>query len=342
MEDKKKIVQVAGRVLESISGLRRGRYLELTRRLATFVGQLQELATESRKMGLSVTRGWFSAADRCRNRVNRLLSDMSYHLGQLKHFAESPQKQDPSLATLVAELKQVQDEFGHIEFDAGGDTVCIVTDPITLDDIPLGPFKIELQLGRIGELYKCRPYRIIAVNPNPAATDDGVTHPHVSGENLCEGDGAAAITASLEDGRLCDFFTMVRSILTTYNSDSPYVSLDDWDGAPCYDCGYTMSAEETYFCQFCEHDYCPQCSSYCVVCEETVCLGCGGKCPHCEDFLCRNCISTCAECEGLCCKPCLEDGLCPTCKEEMENEHEEQEDNNQEDEHPGQPQTSAA
>ena len=50
MEDKKRLVQVAGRVLESLTRLRQVRYLELMRRLTTSVGQFQELAAESRKM----------------------------------------------------------------------------------------------------------------------------------------------------------------------------------------------------------------------------------------------------------------------------------------------------
>ena len=325
MEDKKILVQVAGRVLESLTRLRRSRYLELMRRLTTSVGQLQELAAESRKMGISVTRGWFSAADRCCSRTSRLLIDTSYSLSQVKQFAESPQMKTPTLSLLVAELDQVQDEFGSVDFDKAEDSICIVTDPITLDGTPLGPFKIQLALNKLGELYKARPYSVIALNPNPASTDEGVTHPHVSGEKLCEGDGAAAITASLEQGRLADFFAMIRSILNTYNPDSPYVALHDWDGVPCHDCGYTMSSEDTYFCEYCEHDYCHECSTYCRQCEETVCLGCAGQCPHCEEPRCKDCIKRCTKCEEFCCEDCLEEGICPTCKEEMENDNEEQE-----------------
>lgn len=325
MEDKKSLVQVAGRVLESLTRLRHSRYLELMRRLTTSVGQLQELAAESRKMGISVTRGWFSAADRCCSRTSRLLIDTSYSISQAKQFTESQQKKTLTLSLLVAELTQVEDEFGSVDFDKGEDAISVVTDPIALDDVPLGPFKIQLGLNKFGELYKARPYHVIALNPNPSSRDEGVTHPHVSGEKLCEGDGAAAITASLEQGRLSDFFTMIRSILNTYNPDSPYVALNDWDGVPCHDCGYTMTSEDTYFCEYCDHDYCHECSTYCRQCEETVCLGCSGQCPHCEEPRCKDCISKCTKCEELCCEDCLEEGICPTCKEEMENDNEEQE-----------------
>jgi len=117
---------------------------------------------------------------------------------------------------------------------------------VTLDGVYLGLFKIQLELDKLCKLYRDSPYCIIALDPHPAATSDEVTHPHVSNERLCEGDGSAAIKATLEEGRLYDFFTLVKNILNTYSPDSPYVALMDWDGEPCYDCGYVMSREDTY------------------------------------------------------------------------------------------------
>jgi len=151
---------------------------------------------------------------------------------------EGLQKKTPKLSLLVAELNQMEKEFDSVDFDNSENAISVVTDLITLDDVPRGPFKIQLRLGKLGELYKNRPYRVIVPNPNSAATDESVSHLHVSDQKLCEGDGSAAITASLQQGRLSDFFTMVRSILNTYNPDSLYVALHDWDDTRCYDCGY--------------------------------------------------------------------------------------------------------
>ena len=230
MEEIKSLVRTANRIQEGLMKLKNSRYLELMKRLTSFVGQLQELTAESRKMGASLVHGWFSAADRCCSRTSRLLNDVSYSISQIQQFTEGSQKKTPKLSLLVEELDQVREEFGSIDFDKAENTLSIVTDPIALEDVALGPFRIQLKLDKLSELYKDRPYRVIALNPNPAATDEEVTHPHVSGERLCEGDGYVAISSALEQGRLCDFFTMVRSILNTYNPDSPYVSLDDWSG----------------------------------------------------------------------------------------------------------------
>jgi len=185
MEDTKSLIQIATKVQEALTFLDRSRYSELVRRLKGFAGQLQELTAESRKMGMALARGWFSAADRCRSRTGRLLNDISYSISHVSQFVQEPRKKAPKLSLLVAELHQLQEEFGRVYFDNSGDTVSVVTGPVTLDDVPLGPFKIELDLGRLRELYGDRPYRVIALDPNPASTDDNVTHPHVSSQRLC-------------------------------------------------------------------------------------------------------------------------------------------------------------
>ena len=158
-----------------------------------------------------------------------------------------------------------------------------------------------------------------------------------------ESEAKGPVKAALEEGRICDFFTIVRSILNTYSPDSPYVSLHDWEGMSCYDCGYTMSLDDAYYCYYCEYHYCSDCSTYCRRCDVSVCLACSGQCSYCEEMLCRNCVSGCEECGAMFCQSCLEDGVCPNCKEEMEKENEEQEceitEANQERD-PSQPQTN--
>jgi hypothetical protein len=338
MKDKKQLARMANRIREGLMQLKLGRYLELNRQMATLTDRLQQLACESRKMKASVARSWLSAAQTCCASLNRLLGEVDYSLPRIRSLAEKPQKETAKLPLLIDELDGLQKEFGDIELDASKNTLSAVTESITLDGIYLGPFKIQLELNKLDQLYYSSPYLVIALEPNPAATNDSVTHPHVSDERLCEGEGSIAIRAALEEGRICDFFTIVRSILNTYSPDSPYVSLDNWDGTTCYDCGYTMSSEDTYFCPSCEHDYCPDCSTYCRRCEETVCLGCSGQCSYCEEMLCRNCVSACEECGKLFCESCLKDDLCPNCTEEQEQDDEQEESTINESETASQPQ----
>jgi len=322
MKDGKNLIRIANRIKEALTRLKAGRYLELMRQLTILTGQLQELASESKKMDAALVHEWFSAAEHCRNSISRLLSDMPYTISRMKPLTEASQKEIPKLSSLVEELQQLQQEFGDMEFDKAENTISVITEPITLENVYLGPFKIQLELDKLSDLYRGIPYYCIALDPHPAATSEEVTHPHVSSDRLCEGEGYASIRAALEEGRLCDFFTLVRSILNTYSPDSPYVRLDEWGGQACYECGYVTDGENSYFCGFCDQTFCEECSTCCHSCDETVCNSCSQLCAYCEESTCPNCIEECPKCERLYCSSCLEEDLCPNCKEELENENE--------------------
>jgi len=335
MDENKNLIRIANHIQDALVKLKAEQYQEGINQFASFTSQLQELNDNRNKLGKVVSCHWYASAQCFRSRISRSINDISYLLQKNKQLLDVSENNIPKLSVLVAELKQLQADCGDMDFDKDKNTISVVTEPIELDNIFLGPFKIRLELNKLSELHKDSPYYCIALEPNPATTDESVTHPHVSNEKLCEGDGSVAIRTALEQGRLCDFFTMIKSILNTYNLDSPYISLSDWDGTPCYDCGYTMDRENCYYCSFCDRDYCEECSSYCRLCDETVCLGCGGQCPHCEELACPNCISSCVECDDICCKDCLDDGLCPNCIEERKSENEEPENQNTETEKPG-------
>jgi len=325
MEDIKNTIRIADRIRDVLLRLKHSRYLELARQLSNLGRELQDLTAVSKKMTVALAHDWLSAANDCCQRVDRLLSDIRYSLSRIQQFAEAPRKSVPTLAALVEDLDQVQEEFGNFELDNERDAISVSTEPISLEDVDLGPFRIQLEIGKLAELYYASPYRVIALEPNPASTDQSVTHPHVNGERLCEGDGSAAIQAALEEGRLCDFFTIVRSILNTYCPDSPYVPLADWDGETCHECGYSMSSDNSYCCSFCENSVCEECSTYCRSCEEIICLGCAAKCEVCEEPVCPKCARVkCTECETVCCESCIDEGLCPDCKEERKAEDEQQ------------------
>lgn len=330
--DTKTTVHFANKIQDALIKLYSYRYIELLSQVGTVAGLLKDIAGESKKLSIALSHNWLSAADNCSGGINRVVDDVSYHITSIKQLIDKPTAEVPKLSFIFEELRQLQQEFDQIEFDKAESTISVVTEPITLEDVYFGPFKIQLELKKLSELYKNTPYCCIALEPNPAATNDEVTHPHVSNEKLCEGDGFAAIKSALEQARLVDFFSIVKSILNTYSPDSPYVSLDDWQGIACYDCGCMIGSESTYYCYSCDRDYCENCASYCRSCEETCCLGCGGNCPNCEEFVCRNCIKTCSECGETFCKLCMEDDVCENCKkeeqEELEKADEDSKDNN--------------
>jgi hypothetical protein len=327
MEKQRKFIRLSNLLLDSLSELKNAKLQQIQNTMEDFGIKCSDATKESHLFRKAINKGWLTGAENIRSRVSRNLNDFSYHLQRFKDIVNADETILPKLSDIYAELGQIEQEFGDIKFDPEEKTISITTEPITLEDIPFGPFEVKLFIDKISRLYSDSPYSMIALDPNPAGTNDCVTHPHVSDERLCEGDGHVAIRSAIEQGRFCDFFTLVVNILQTYNPDSPYVSLDDWEGISCYDCGCTVSDEDRYYCEYCDRDFCPQCSTYCQKCDTTICLGCAYECPSCNEPVCQNCTAKCKDCEEVFCQDCLtEEGLCPSCEENRkENSDEEQE-----------------
>jgi hypothetical protein len=296
-----------------------------------------QIAGHLRKLQKALSRNWMNAARRCRNMLEISFNNLPLMLNNLEQSIARPEPMLPSLKDLMAEMKQITDELGDIRFNRKEHSLSITTEPITLNGIFLGDFEIRLEVNRIPEMHRCSPFLVIALDPHPAASSDEVTHPHVSSEILCEGDGHTAIREALRQGRLFDFFNMISAILNTYNPSSPYVSLDVWEGTTCYDCGRGLCDDERYYCENCGNDFCESCSACCPSCQETTCISCAGACEICGETICKHCVRKCKECDNMCCKHCIEDGLCNSCIEEKNDEQIEQQPTNDNPEKPIQP-----
>jgi hypothetical protein len=151
----------------------------------------------------------------------------------------------------------------------------------------------------------------VALEPNPAAANDAVTHPHVSGGVLWAGDAAAAIGRALEEGRLADAFCLVRSVLTHYNPASPHVPLEDWAGQDCHECGCNARADDLSPCACCGCDLCEDCLGCCAGCRAGRCQQCLERCPSCEESYCPGCLGRSASSDKACCHTCLR--VCAAC-----------------------------
>jgi hypothetical protein len=300
-------IKLTNLLLTALQELKKNKLRQIQTKLEEFSNKCTEVTKNSHIFYAAIEKNWFRSAEKIRSRVSRDLNDFSYQLQRFKEFINGDEIKLANLADIFAGLMQLEDEFGELNFDLNASS-----------------FDIKLFISEISKLYSESPYKVIALEPNPAATDCNVTHPHVSSEGLCEGEGHISIRRAIEQGRLCDFFTMVVNILQTYNPDSPYVSLDDWHGISCYDCGYTVAGDECYYCEDCQRDYCSQCSTYCQICDTTVCMGCSFECPGCNKFVCQHCTTDCAECREIICNDCVgEDGLCENCQEQRrENKNE--------------------
>lgn len=325
MKKQKSLIKLSNMLLDALKELQLVRLYNIRSSLENFSYKCSEATKDSHLFYAAVERGWLCSAEKIRTRANRNLTDFSYQLQSFKGLIDSGQVKLPNLSCIYAEFEQLELDLGQFRFDINEKSISVVTDPVTLKDIPLGPFEIKLFIDQICNIYTDSPYRIIALNPNPAGSNDSVTHPHVSDERLCEGDAVVTIRKSIEQGRICDFFMIIVNILQTYNPDSPYVSLDDWQGVCCYDCGRTEAEDESYYCEFCDRDYCAHCSTYCQICDITICLGCAFECPSCGKPVCIECTTSCRDCEEVLCKDCLnEECLCSSCQEQRKENSDEE------------------
>jgi len=326
MKKYKNITKLVNLLSAALYELKLARLHKIQAELENFSYKCRDATKESHLFYAAVEKGWFGSAEKIRSRVNRNVNDFTYHLQRFKEFINCDETRQAKPGDIFAELSQIDQEIGEYQFDLKEQTISVITEPITLGDIPFGSFEIKLFIDQIHKLYTDSPYKVIALEPNPAGANDSVTHPHVSDERLCEGDAVIPIRKAIEQGRFCDLFTIIVNTLQTYNPDSPYVSLDDWEGISCYDCGYTVSGDECYYCEYCDRDYCSQCSTYCQMCDTTICLGCAYECPSCNEPVCRDCTAKCRDCEEIFCKHCLtEEGLCQNCEENRkDNQNEEQ------------------
>lgn len=318
--------RVAGKLREKILGLRDCNSGFLRHELTELLDASRRLESIRRQLDLCRRFSFASASARVGDNLIYILRDIVFNCGEAqKLVSDRPFEAHVSLRDIVSELTQLTDEFGKWDYQGREGTLSVTTEPIELEGTYLGAFEIRLDLSTIAELRRHPPYAIVALDPHPASCNDAITHPHVREEVLCEGEAGAAIRAALQKGRICDFFLLVRSVLTTYNADSPYVRLDDWDGRPCNDCGCVVGDDDMYCCESCEEDFCSECISCCSYCSSSLCQGCLETCPSCEARVCSDCRKSCASCGTACCRSCLEDGLCCSCHEEQEETNNETE-----------------
>lgn len=310
--DRRRLIRPAARILAAVVAARRRRALvrlpqDTWEECQDIVGRLRD--AESRE--------WRAAATQIRRNLTYPLASLISTLQESAKSLSEPQDECPTLnlRAVLDELISLETEFAEFDFDLKEHRAWVITEEIILEDIVLGRFRIVLDWRRLGEDH---PYEVQAEDPNPAGSDGSVTHPHVRDDGLCEGEGRAPIRAALAEGRLFDFFVLVRQILGNYNPGSAYVKLRSWSGVGCADCGDDVSADEATSCERCETDLCYDCSSSCSDCGRTCCSECRSRCTACDECFCEGCLLDCDDCENYFCSGCLTDGRCESCRETSE------------------------
>ncbi len=287
-----------------------------TRELSKDNERISELTQELKKLTKLFTkvieRQWLTSAARLKMRMNCLANDLGYRaesiepdairvIGNLKSY--------PTQLDLIEDLKAVETDFGGLHYDQDNDEIVVISEDIIFDNVNLGSFEIRIPINMIRSSVT-----IVACNPSRPAADEETTHPHVQSDVMCLGRGSDQFYDAMQQGRILDVFTILNSILVTYNPDSAYVKIENWhrdpdDYAQCNDCEDDVNIQEATSCQQCEECYCNNCIHSCSVCDEMRCEYCmNHKCSICKDKrLCGDCTHQCKTCEKIFCDECIND-----------------------------------
>jgi len=237
----------------------------------------------------------------------------------------------------LAELTACNNTFKSLVYEDG--YLIVTTSPITLENIGLGRFEVRVAVN----LIDSSPNSFLTINalePNYAGGGENYPHPHVDGDSLCMGEGYSLICDAAQQGRIEDVFNLAINILSNYNRDSPYHSLDEWEGVRCQRCDCSYDPEECgCCCEICDRSVCDDCASCCdscgcSVCSEHMTISCGAcethscnrcsenssYCQRCDTTLCEDCATTCQVCDETICEECSKS--CDSCGDHICKKHE--------------------
>jgi hypothetical protein len=284
--------------------------------VARLTGALARITRCQHRLDCVRNQGWSASV----KLVTSLLLDEVDRLPALCPAASSAIEQASQVLAsprqILDDLIAVEAEFDAFTLDLGRLTLSVETDPITLDDLDLGSFRITLDLAAFtrgdpdDRVVTCQ-----ALDPNPPHNRDDVTHPHVSDDIPCLGDAAVPLRSALLGGRLFDAVTLIDRVLDTYNPGSAYRRIDDWHCVSCGDCDGSVHPDDTSTCDRCGRTLCSDCSCSCDGCGNTHCRWCLDEIDR--ELLCHDCVGTCSTCHATRSVHELDDhdGLCTECND---------------------------
>jgi len=298
------------RKLDGVWSARPQPFPDSTRTWRDLDAALAEVRRAQDRVRLATRHHLDLTAARLRDDLGGRIDDLARKVEQLRAEQTMAAYPIPALAEWVHDLRQLEAEFGTVAVRWPDEVLRVVTEPIVLEDVELGPFAIEFGWDSSRRFRGARAFEVIALEPNPATGRDDIVHPHVQGHRLCAGDATEPLHQAVDEGRLADAFLLVQSVLTTYNPRSPYVPLSEWDGFHCSNCGRRGDTRDRYRCEGCDSSLCDESNDSCSRCSDTRCPDCLTACDVCDDRFCRSCLVATPS-DRLVCTECRTD--CPSC-----------------------------
>lgn len=266
-----------------------------------------ELLRLQRQAEKAQQRGWWAAAHCVRQELS---TRGQWFVNDLQRFViEVQTRSDEPCATvgdIYRDVLALMAEFKYVHVDRPETTVSVVTERIILNEIDLGPFEVIWNWSLLGEGEELR---VVPLEPNPAGENEDVCHPHVRDNALCLGDASLPLERAFQAGRLFDAFLILRQVLQTYNPQSAYVRLADWNGGSCELCDASMSEDEGGHCERCQTVLCEECLRFCIRCGDGLCPDCRKTCLSCHEPVCSRCRPVVTGPQSQLCQYCYDEEM---------------------------------
>lgn len=317
--------RLANKILENFKPQNETRMLRINHeRISELTQELQQL---TKLFTRAISKQWLASAVELKKRISYVTDSIE---GRAKDIGPDTKeiiaglRNYPTQLNLIEDLKAVKEEFGNLLYDQEESCMVVFSKDITFDDVNLGSFELRIPINLIGSSTT-----VVARTPNYPVVDEETTHPHIQNNEMCLGNGRNQFYDAIQQGRVLDAFTTLNSILITYNLNSAYVEIENWninseDYTECNDCGDSTHVEETNTCEDCESCYCNHCIHGCDVCDGMKCEYCmNNKCSICKDKrLCKDCTHECQICDAIFCEECMsnstEEQTCANCQKDLD------------------------
>ena len=160
---------------------------------------------------------------------------------------------------------------------------------VELEGVWIGDLEVELTL----DTFKVKVWNLSIDTEEKG----GHPHPHVSGSGeICWNGYHEEAETYHRAGEFLALKDLIDNLLQTYNPESPYINLEDWEngfGASCSVCGDRFSEDELSWSEACEGDLCESCRAWCDHCQDYV---------HYTDYNCD--LEACEKCIENDAEPC--------------------------------------
>jgi hypothetical protein len=191
----------------------------------------------------------------CKQNMLRRLEDLRRNCREWRE--QSSDHLAGNLRAVLEEGELLDDSPPCIRFTVAG---------VELDHVWIGDLEVTLSLSE----FDVRVSNLSA----DASSHNGHPHPHVNTNGaICWGEHEATARAFHAAGDFLPLRDLIENLLRTYNSASPYISLEDWVDGPrekCHECSERCDSDDLAFSQSLDDFLCEYCRRYCEHCNDYV------------------------------------------------------------------------